>query len=170
MAGKTLFAKEIILNRTGSAVTPSSNGLTTDGLSNLYINGVLVGGGGAETLGDLTDVEVSTAVNGQVLMYISASSMDGTTSSNVLSSLALDSSTIVDPDPGLNNGSITVVPTGGTPGYTYSWSDGQNTSAATNLVAGAYTCTVIDNIGDTLAINFTLAGRIRVRPSGRTSQ
>ncbi|MBN9484006.1 MAG: hypothetical protein BGO70_03220 [Bacteroidetes bacterium 43-93] len=46
---------------------------------------------------------------------------------------------------GLANGSATVTPTGGTPGYTYSWSPSGGTGAtASGLVAGAYTVTVTD--------------------------
>ena len=165
MSGKTLFAKEIILNRTGVAEIPSSNGLTTDGLSNLYLNGTLVGsgGGGAETLGELTDVEVSTASNGQVLMYISTNSaMTGTVSSNVLSSLALASFTIVDPVSGNNDGSITVSPTGGVGPYMYLWDDAGSTLTPTalNLIPGTYQCIIMDTTGDTLTVDFALAEAI----------
>ena len=44
------------------------------------------------------------------------------------------------------NGTATVVPTGGTPGYTYSWNTTpvQTTATATGLAAGTYTVTVTD--------------------------
>ena len=43
-------------------------------------------------------------------------------------------------------GSATVVVTGGTPGYTYSWSpSGGNDATASNLIAGTYTVTITDN-------------------------
>nr|WP_121271883.1 MBG domain-containing protein [Pedobacter schmidteae] len=46
---------------------------------------------------------------------------------------------------GGNNGTATVSPTGGTPGYTYSWAPSGGTNAtATGLVAGTYTVTVTD--------------------------
>ena len=45
------------------------------------------------------------------------------------------------------DGTLTVVATGGTPGYTYLWSDGQTTATATGLVAGTYTVTVTDANG-----------------------
>ncbi len=46
---------------------------------------------------------------------------------------------------GSNNGTATANPSGGTPGYTYSWSNGQNTQTATNLAAITYYVTVYDS-------------------------
>ncbi len=46
---------------------------------------------------------------------------------------------------GGNNGSASASGSGGTPPYTYSWSDGQATSGATGLIAGTYTVTITDN-------------------------
>ena len=46
---------------------------------------------------------------------------------------------------GSNNGTATANPSGGTPGYTYSWSNGQNTQTATNLAATTYYVTVYDS-------------------------
>jgi hypothetical protein len=48
---------------------------------------------------------------------------------------------------GFSDGSVTVTVTGGTPEYTYLWSDGQTTATATGLNAGTYTVTVTDNFG-----------------------
>ncbi|MFN0256641.1 MBG domain-containing protein [Pedobacter ureilyticus] len=50
---------------------------------------------------------------------------------------------------GGNNGTATVAPTGGTPGYTYSWNTSpiQTTATATGLAAGSYTVTVTDANG-----------------------
>jgi len=50
---------------------------------------------------------------------------------------------------GGNDGTATVTPSGGTPGYTYLWSNGQTTATATNLTAGTYTVTVTDSNGCT---------------------
>jgi len=46
---------------------------------------------------------------------------------------------------GLNNGTATASPSGGTPGYSYSWfPSGQTTQTATGLAANTYTVTVYD--------------------------
>lgn len=45
---------------------------------------------------------------------------------------------------GGNNGAAVATPSGGSPGYTYLWSSGQNSNAAMNLSAGSYTVTVTD--------------------------
>lgn len=45
---------------------------------------------------------------------------------------------------GANNGSATAAPSGGTPGYSYLWSNGASTQSINNLAPGAYTVTVSD--------------------------
>ncbi|MBP6181431.1 MBG domain-containing protein [Flavobacterium sp.] len=58
---------------------------------------------------------------------------------------------------GGTNGSASVSPSGGTPGYTYSWSPSGGTAAtATGLAAGSYTVTVIDANGCTATRNYTI--------------
>ena len=52
---------------------------------------------------------------------------------------------------GGNNGTATVSPNGGAPGYSYSWSNGQTTQIATGLSAGNYNCTITDANGCTIA-------------------
>lgn len=48
------------------------------------------------------------------------------------------------------NGSVTVNAAGGTVPYSYLWSDAQFTATASNLLAGAYSCTVTDLNGCTV--------------------
>jgi len=49
---------------------------------------------------------------------------------------------------GASTGSATIIATGGTPGYTYSWNPtGQTASTNTGLAAGIYTVTITDNNG-----------------------
>jgi gliding motility-associated-like protein len=50
---------------------------------------------------------------------------------------------------GGNNGSATVTAVGGTPAYTYLWSNAAITATINNLTAGTYTVTVTDNHGCT---------------------
>jgi gliding motility-associated-like protein len=54
--------------------------------------------------------------------------------------------TTVKPDCGINNGSINIAMSGGSPPYTYSWSPNVSTSSsAKNLVSGIYTIVVTDS-------------------------
>lgn len=48
---------------------------------------------------------------------------------------------------GGNNGFATINASGGTPGYTYNWSNAQSVPTATGLIAGAYTFSVTDTKG-----------------------
>ena len=48
---------------------------------------------------------------------------------------------------GMNDGSATVIPSGGVVPYTYWWSNGQTTATALGLIAGTYSCTVMDANG-----------------------
>ena len=58
---------------------------------------------------------------------------------------------------GGSNGTATVVASGGTSPYTYSWSPSGGTAAtASGLSAGAYTCTITDNVGTSITRNFTI--------------
>jgi large repetitive protein len=45
---------------------------------------------------------------------------------------------------GYSNGFATAAPNGGTPGYTYNWSNAQTTATSNSLIAGSYTITVTD--------------------------
>ncbi|MDD5571231.1 MAG: gliding motility-associated C-terminal domain-containing protein [Bacteroidales bacterium] len=66
------------------------------------------------------------------------------------------------------NGSITINMSGGTPGFTYSWSNGSTTKDINGLPEGTYTVTVIDAAGckdvKTIVINNT-----NVYPNGNPS-
>lgn len=95
-------------------------------------------GQGAENLSGLTagtyTVTVEDAANCQKTESITVSQPD---------SLAILLNTS-DADAGADNGSAYVEVDGGTPPYFYNWSNGNNDSTATNLVAGNYSLTVSD--------------------------
>ena len=57
---------------------------------------------------------------------------------------------------GEDNGTATVEVSGGIEPYTFEWSDGQSTSAATNLKAGDYSVTITDALGGVLTSNFII--------------
>lgn len=50
---------------------------------------------------------------------------------------------------GENSGALNITASNGTGSYTYLWSNGQTTEDLNNLVAGAYTCTVTDDLACT---------------------
>lgn len=58
---------------------------------------------------------------------------------------------------GKNTGSATLTPTGGTPGYNYSWSNGFTTDNISNITSGRYKYTITDSKGcalqDSISIN-----------------
>ncbi|MEO5905703.1 MAG: PKD domain-containing protein, partial [Saprospiraceae bacterium] len=69
--------------------------------------------------------------------------------------LSLEYSAIEEPlCNGNSNGSIEVEFAGGTPGYEYDWSNGDNTQNISGLDAGNYTLTVTDNNGCTILQSF----------------
>jgi len=65
---------------------------------------------------------------------------------------------------GMNSGTATATPAGGTPPYSYSWSNGQSTQTISNLVAGTYTVTVADVPGQT-----TIGTFVVTQPASETS-
>ncbi|NNM16045.1 MAG: hypothetical protein HKO56_05255, partial [Bacteroidia bacterium] len=57
---------------------------------------------------------------------------------------------------GANDGFGSVLPSGGTPMFTYIWSNGQTGSLLQNVTSGAYTATITDSRGCTATDNITL--------------
>lgn len=57
---------------------------------------------------------------------------------------------------GGTDGAIKITPSGGNPGYTYSWSNGASSDTLSNLAAGTYTVTVGDSKGCTAVANYTI--------------
>jgi large repetitive protein len=57
---------------------------------------------------------------------------------------------------GGNNGTATVNPSGGIPGYIYNWSSGGSASTENNLASGNYTCLVTDANGCTTTASVTV--------------
>ncbi len=57
---------------------------------------------------------------------------------------------------GGTNGSINVVTSGGTPAYTYAWSNSATTEDLSGIGAGIYSCTTTDSLGCTTTFSVTL--------------
>ncbi|MDI9257052.1 hypothetical protein QHT84_06460, partial [Flavobacterium sp. YZ-48] len=65
---------------------------------------------------------------------------------------------------GGGTGSIDLSVSGGTPGYTYSWSNGATTQDLSNLSAGTYTVTVTDANGCTKTLQVIISGGDATNP------
>jgi|GEM_PF-828100 len=57
---------------------------------------------------------------------------------------------------GKTDASITTAPTGGTPPYTFSWNNGNNSQSLSNLTAGTYTLTIKDSNDCTITESVTI--------------
>lgn len=57
---------------------------------------------------------------------------------------------------GLCTGKASVIPSGGTPPYLFTWSNGAITSSVNALCAGSFTCTITDGNGCTKSKTFTI--------------
>ncbi len=61
-------------------------------------------------------------------------------------------------DCGTNDGSATVVGSGGVAPYTYSWNTGASSATITNLAPGVYTVTITDSQGCTASVSVEVVG------------
>jgi gliding motility-associated-like protein len=64
---------------------------------------------------------------------------------------------------GKDNGTATVTATGGTPGYTYLWNNGQSTAAITGLAMGTYTVIVTDSKSCMATVSITIGAPVLPR-------
>ena len=67
---------------------------------------------------------------------------------------------------GVANGSATVTAGGGTPGYTYLWTNAATTAAITGLGAGNYTVSVTDSKGCRVIVSTTISSSTTLDASG----
>lgn len=72
----------------------------------------------------------------------------------------------VNPNGGGNDGSVNITVDGGSPSYTYDWSNGATTQDIANLAAGTYTVTVTDEVGCTATASKTVTQGPVVRHAG----
>lgn len=96
-----------------------------------------------------TTAAVSSLCAGTYIMVVSdASGCTDAQSVTITEPPVLTTSISTTPEAcGQNNGTATANTSGGTPGYTFLWSNGQATSTATGLAVGQYTVTITDANG-----------------------
>lgn len=76
------------------------------------------------------------------------------------------SANITPTSPGTGNGIIALTVTGGTPGYTYLWDNGANTSTITNLAEGNYCVTITDAANCTKSLCFQVDETVSISETG----
>lgn len=69
-----------------------------------------------------------------------------------------------------DEGSLTATVTGGTPGYTYTWSNGATGATASSLAQGTYTLTVTDNDGTTGTASGTVTGPAAIAATATSTE
>lgn len=66
---------------------------------------------------------------------------------------------------GVDNGELTIEPVGGTPGYSYNWSNGKSSDNIKRLSAGAYSVTVTDSHDCTNTLLYNLVYEKSIKPA-----
>ncbi|GEM_PF-5732992 len=139
------------LNASGTYTNPTCNG-ANDGTITLNVSGgtppysyqwnMGPGGSAATNLpGGLYNVTVTDSTGAQVNL-----------SFNLVEPPAINIQLVgtVPATQGNSDGAVDISVSGGTPGYTYSWTGGYTTEDLTNVPAGDYTVTVTDSAGCTM--------------------
>jgi len=119
-------------NGTASASTSGGNGSYTYAWSN---------GGTTQSINNLAAGTYTVTVS-------SGTNCTGTASRIVTAPAALSTSTVVtNTSNGQNNGAINLTVSGGSPAYSFGWSNGKTTEDISGLAPGTYTVTVTDSKG-----------------------
>jgi hypothetical protein len=156
----TITQPSAISTATGSQTNVSCNG-GTNGSASVTPSG---GAGGYTYLwspsGGTAATATGLAAGSYTVTVTDANSCTATRNFTITQPTAISTATGSQTNVACNggtNGSASVTPSGGTPGYTYFWSPSGGTAAtATGLAAGSYTVTVTDANSCTATRNFTI--------------
>lgn len=107
-------------------------------------------------------VTETTTVNSAGTFSITVTDVSGCTGTNSITTYTNDNPTVsgtsTDAGCSVANGTATANPSGGAPGYTYSWTNTQITQTITGLTAGTYGVTITDTNGCTASTPVTVNG------------
>lgn len=165
-AGCTTTTTVTITQPTAITITPGANNPATCGLSNGSATVSASGGTGAISFSwNTSPVQTGTTASNLAAgpYVVTATDANGCTQTlNVTitssggPSATISAQTNVSCNGG-SNGSATINPSGGTPGYTFAWSpSGGSAATASGLAAGPYTVTVTDGSGCITTVNVTI--------------
>ncbi|MFI5148087.1 MAG: gliding motility-associated C-terminal domain-containing protein [Bacteroidia bacterium] len=166
-SGCTVTKVDTIKGPTALAVAPTQKNVVCNGGCNGKAVGTLSGGTGAYTYSwsgnaSITDSAVGLCPGTYTLNGTDANGCTTTQSFTITQPNALaanPTSTNIKCN-GSNNGQACVLPSGGTPGYNYTWtptpSSGQGTTCANGLAPGSITCVFSDANGCIDSATFTI--------------
>ncbi|MCB0645011.1 MAG: choice-of-anchor A family protein, partial [Saprospiraceae bacterium] len=165
------------ITQPASAVSISASGTQPNCFGQTgSINFTTTGGTGTKTVrynGNVVSSPMTGLAAGSYALIVTDG--NGCTSSTSVTINAAPSQILVTPSAtnvlcfGANTGSINLTVNGGTPTYTYAWSNGATTKDISNLTAGTYTVTVTDSKGCTLTSSSTItqpASAVSISASG----
>ena len=139
--------------------------------SNVTCNGFLDGGATASATGGIgaytyawSNSAITASITGVAAGTYTVTITDNngctdTQTATITEPTSIIAATVVDNNVscnGFSDGGATASASGGTPPYTYSWSNTATTAAITGVIAGTYTVTVSDNNGCTDASSITV--------------
>jgi hypothetical protein len=132
----------------GTATIAASGG--TPGYTYLWSNGATTASATGLIAGTysvtITDANSCTSTINNIIVGQPSAILNGTPSTTAVSCF------------GGSNGTATIAASGGTPAYTYLWSNGATTATASGLIAGTYSVTITDANSCTRTINNIIVG------------
>ncbi|MBK8565196.1 MAG: T9SS type A sorting domain-containing protein [Saprospiraceae bacterium] len=142
-------------------VTTSGTNVNCNGGNNGTATATATGGNGTYTFlwsNGATTQTIGNLVAGTYTVTVSAgTACTGTASRTVTAPALLAGTTVVtNTSGGLNNGAINLTVSGGTPFYSFAWSNGRATEDISNLAPGTYTVTITDSKGCTATRSATV--------------
>ncbi len=156
--GCTKSGSAVVTEPAALVITPTKTDITCNGLTNGSINLAVSGGTAPYTYSWANGATTQNLSNLSVGVYTvtvrdvlsCSTSMTHNLSQPIL--LTAAANVVTNATCGQNTGSINSAVTGGTPPYSYNWSNGATTADLTNLSAGIYSLTVTDSKGCTKTV------------------